>query len=228
MKLKHYFCYSVLMVAVSGCATVERQHPVPGDPVYRHTPPARLVSPEPVDGGLYQVNRGGSLYTAQTAHGVGDILMVTLQEQTQSSKTSQTKFQKDNETTFNEGNVLGSTLSASNLSMATDVTMEREFTGKADSSQQNRLSGSIAVTISEVLPNGLLRIQGEKWLTLNQGEEYIRVTGLIRSADISENNEVMSTKIADARIAYGATGDFDQANRMGWAGRFFNSEWWPF
>lgn len=228
MKSMVYLSVFGFLAGISGCSTLERQHPEPGDPLYRHTPPVRLVAPEAIDGGLYQVNRGASLYTAQTAHGIGDILMVTLQEQTQSSKTSQTKFQKDNGTTFNEGNVLGTALSANNLSMATDVTMEREFTGKADSSQQNRLSGSIAVTISEILPNGLLRVQGEKWLTLNQGEEYIRLVGLIRSEDISENNEVMSTKIADARISYGATGDFDQTNRMGWAGRFFNSEWWPF
>ncbi|PID44826.1 MAG: flagellar basal body L-ring protein FlgH [Proteobacteria bacterium] len=218
--------FSTLFLA--GCSTLERQTPVPGDPAYAPIPADRLVAPESVNGSLYQVNRSNSLYTARTAHGVGDILLVMLQEQTRSSKTSGTKFQKDNETAFKEGSILGSAISVNNLSMGTDVGMERTFKGKAESDQQNRLSGSIAVTIARILPNGLLRIRGEKWLTLNQGEEYIRLTGLIRPEDISENNTVVSTKIADARIAYGATGDFDQANRMGWGGRFFNSEWWPF
>jgi len=63
---------------------------------------------------------------------------------------------------------------------------------------------------------------------LNQGDEYIRITGLVRPDDISPSNTVPSTKVADARIAYGGTGDFDQNNRMGWGSRIFNSEWWPF
>ncbi len=222
------FWVSSLALFLAGCSTMQRPTPVAGDPAYAPIPASRLVAPEPVNGSIYQVNRGDSLYTAKTAHGIGDILLVTLQEQTQSSKTSGTKFQKDNKTAFNEGSILGSALSAGNLSMATNVAMDRKFTGKAESDQQNRLSGSIAVTVAEILPNGLLRVRGEKWLTLNQGKEYIRLSGLIRPEDIAENNTVVSTKIADARIAYGATGDFDQANRMGWGGRFFNSEWWPF
>ncbi|WP_018405495.1 flagellar basal body L-ring protein FlgH [Marinobacter gelidimuriae] len=89
------------------------------------------------------------------------------------------------------------------------------------------LAGSITVTVTEVLPNGVLRIRGEKWLSLTNGEEYIRLTGLVRPQDIKPDNTLASNRIADARIAYGGTGDFDQANQMGWMGRFFNSEWWP-
>ena len=88
------------------------------------------------------------------------------------------------------------------------------------------LAGSITVTVTEVLPNGVLRIRGEKWLSLTNGEEYIRLTGLVRPQDIKPDNTLASNRIADARIAYGGTGDFDQANQMGWMGRFFNSEWW--
>jgi flagellar L-ring protein precursor FlgH len=104
--------------------------------------------------------------------------------------------------------------------------MERSFEGSAKSDQSNSLRGSISVTVAEVLPNGILRIRGEKWLKLNQGDEYIRLTGLVRPEDIGTDNTIPSSKVADARIAYGGTGEFDDANRMGWLSRFFNSEWW--
>lgn len=190
--------------------------------------PESLAPPAPVNGSLYQADEGYSLYTDKVAHRVGDILTVQLQERTQSSKTSETTVSKDSDTSFNEGTLLGSALSMNNLSLATDLEMTRAFTGEAGSDQSNSLTGSIAVTVASVLPNGLLRIRGEKWLTLNQGDEYIRLTGLVRPEDISDNNVVRSDKIADARIAYGATGEFDDANRMGWGSRVFNSEWWPF
>jgi len=97
---------------------------------------------------------------------------------------------------------------------------QRDFQGAAEADQSNSLAGSITVTVTEVLPNGVLRIRGEKWLSLTNGEEYIRLTGLVRPQDIKPDNTLASNRIADARIAYGGTGDFDQANQMGWMGRF--------
>ena len=84
------------------------------------------------------------------------------------------------------------------------------------------------VTIADVLPNGLLVIRGEKWMTLTNGQEFIRISGLIRPDDVASNNTVSSTKVADARISYSGTGDLAAANKQGWASRFFNSSVWPF
>ena len=111
--------------------------------------------------------------------------------------------------------------------MATNINQERDFEGQAEADQSNSLAGSITVTVTEVLPNGVLHIRGEKWLSLTNGDEYIRLTGLVRPEDIAPDNTVASNRIANARFAYGGTGDFDQANQMGWLARFFNSEWWP-
>jgi flagellar L-ring protein precursor FlgH len=218
----------LMLVVVSGCSAVSRNHPVVDDPNFAPIPPQALMAPPAVNGAIFQTGRGYGLYTDRIAHHIGDVLTVTLQERTQSSKSSDTSYVKDNKIDFAEGNILGSAVSYGNLSMATDLDFKRDFSGKADSDLSNSLSGSITVTVSDVLPNGLLKIRGEKWLTLNQGDEYIRLSGLVRSEDISDNNTVLSSKIADARISYGATGDFDSANRMGWGSKFFNSEWWPF
>jgi len=92
----------------------------------------------------------------------------------------------------------------------------------------NSLSGNITVTVHDIMPNGTLVVRGEKWLTLNQGEEYIRVSGMVRPQDIGQDNSVPSTKLADARIEYAGTGSVSDTNVTGWMTRFFISPLWPF
>lgn len=230
MKLTSRFfkvVISLILVSVmSACSVMTREHPLPDDPAYAPVPVSSLQSGEMVTGSIYQVNRNFSMYGDQVALNVGDILTVTLQESTSSSKSADTSYDKDAEVTMNEATILGNVIQKYGLSFLSDPSFERAFDGSASSDQSNSLSGSISVTVSEVLPNGVLRIQGEKWLRLNQGDEYIRLTGLVRPQDIGTDNTIPSSKIADARIAYGGTGEFDEVNRQGWLSRFFNSEWW--
>ena len=100
--------------------------------------------------------------------------------------------------------------------------------GDAEANQSNSLSGSITVTVAEVLPNGILAVRGEKWITLNTGDELVRISGLVRSEDISQYNTVLSTRVADARITYSGTGAFANASQPGWLSQFFLSPLWPF
>ncbi len=216
----------LLMLLQSACSVMTRERPVPDDPRYAPIPADRLQMGEMVTGGIYQTNRNFSFYGDQVAINVGDILTVVLQEQTSASKSADTTYDKDDEVDINEATILGNTIGFKGSSLLTNPSLERAFDGSASSDQSNSLSGSISVTVSEVLPNGILRIQGEKWLKLNQGDEYIRLTGLVRPQDIGTDNTIPSSKVADARIAYGGTGEFDQVNRQGWLSRFFNSEWW--
>jgi flagellar L-ring protein precursor FlgH len=215
-----------LMSLLSACSIMSREHPVPNDPEFAPVPASALQAGKMVTGSIYQTNRNFSMYGDQVALNVGDILTVTLQENTSSSKSADTSYDKDGEVSFNEATILGNIIQKHGLSLLTDPSFERAFDGKASSDQSNSLTGNISVTVSEVLPNGVLRIQGEKWLRLNQGDEYIRLTGLVRPQDIGTDNTIPSSKIADARIAYGGTGEFDDVNRQGWLSRFFNSEWW--
>jgi flagellar L-ring protein precursor FlgH len=215
-----------LVALMTACSVMTREHPLPNDPAYAPVPASTLRSGDMVTGSIYQTNRNFSMYGDQVALNVGDILTVTLQENTSSSKSADTSYDKDAEVTFNEATILGNAIEKFGSSLLTNPSFERAFDGKASSDQSNSLQGSISVTVSEVLPNGVLRIQGEKWLRLNQGDEYIRLTGLVRPQDIGTDNTVPSSKVADARIAYGGTGEFDDVNRQGWLSRFFNSEWW--
>lgn len=202
--------------------------PVPDDPYYAPVLPAPAEIPSANRGGIYRPGFSVPLFEDRRASRVGDIISVILSESTQASKTADTEITKENSLTIDPGTVLGVSPSLGEYSMQTGISQNRELTGEAASDQSNSLSGSIAVTVSEILPNGLLVVRGEKWMTLNRGEEFIRIRGLVRPEDVGSDNTVISTRLADARITYSGTGELADSNKQGWASRFFNSQYWPF
>ena len=201
---------------------------VPDDPAYAPVITASTVIPPANKGGIYQPGYSVALFEDRRATRVGDILSVILSERTQSSKTADTEIKKENSVKFDAGTVLGTIPTYGDYSMNMDVTQNRELKGEAQSDQSNSLNGSIAVTVSEILPNGLLVVRGEKWMTFNSGDEFIRVKGLVRPEDIQPDNTVLSTRLADARITYSGKGELADSNRQGWGSKFFSSVYWPF
>lgn len=202
--------------------------PKPGDPEYAPVTTATPAPPPASAGGIYQIGYGLSLFDDRRAYQVGDIVTIVLSERTSASKAANSEISKNSDIDMETGLVLGKTPKLGSFSMETDVSAKRNFEAEADADQNNRLDGSIAVTISQIMPNGLLQVRGEKWITLNTGDEFIRISGLLRPEDINSKNQVPSTKLADARIAYSGTGALADANQPGWATRFFNSRYWPF
>ena len=131
---------------------------------------------------------------------------------------------------FNLGSVTGlggQAVTVNGKALQLGFGQDSAFKGDSKSNQGNSLSGNISVHVLRVLQNGNLMIRGEKWITLNNGDEYIRLTGVIRSKDINSNNTVLSSKVANARIQYAGTGTFADVNEQGWLSKFFNSSWWP-
>lgn len=218
----------LLALTLAGCTAMSRPRIEPGDPDFAPVPAEELQPRDVNSGAIFQPSRQFTLYGDQVGLNVGDVLTIVLEERTQSSKSAASSITKDQEIAIAEGTILGSGISAGNLSLLTNLLAERDFEGDAEADQSNSLAGNITVSVVDVLPNGILKIRGEKWLSLTNGDEYVRVSGLVRPADINPDNTVSSTRIADARIAYAGTGAFDQATRQGWAAEFFNSEWWPF
>jgi flagellar L-ring protein precursor FlgH len=104
----------------------------------------------------------------------------------------------------------------------------REFEGAGNSTQSNRLNGSVTATVVQNLGNGNLLVRGEKQVRLNQGDELIQVQGIVRTADIGPDNRISSDRVGDARIVYGGRGTLARSNAMGWLGRFFNSAVYPY
>ncbi|MDX1801558.1 MAG: flagellar basal body L-ring protein FlgH [Marinobacter sp.] len=219
----HLLVVGLVIAMLQGCTAMSRPRAVPDDPAYAPVRAQAMIKRDVNSGAIYQTSRNYNLYGDTIALNVGDVLLVSLEESTRASKTANSEIKKDNSIDLNDATILG----RSGLGLLTNPSMNRDAKGEAQADQSNRLAGNITVTVTEVLPNGVLRIRGEKWISLTNGDEYIRLTGLVRPQDISPDNTVSSNRIADARIAYGGTGDFDQANQMGWLARFFNSEWWP-
>jgi len=218
----------LMALALQGCASYPLADVEPGDPEYA---PVLVPSEMPraiSAGSLYQTVAGMSLYEDRRAYRSGDIITVILNERTISSKSTETSVGKSADLSMTEGTLLGRAVDLKGNSLLADLAQDRTFDGNGETDQENSLSGSIAVTVADVLPNGLLVIRGEKWMTLTTGEEFIRLRGLIRPEDISSNNTIPSTKIADARISYSGTGELADASRQGWGSRFFNSRYWPF
>jgi flagellar L-ring protein precursor FlgH len=159
---------------------------------------------------------------------VGDILTVMLVERTQASKESSTSTDKGTSIDTGAPIFMGKPVTNNGNPLTNQFDSKNSFDGKADSSQSNRLDGSITVTVAGRLPNGNLIVRGEKQITINQGQEYVRLQGIVRPVDIGPQNTVLSTMIGDARITYSGKGALADANRPGWLARFFNSPWFPF
>jgi|TARA_R110002051_G_scaffold45625_1_gene91815 flagellar L-ring protein precursor FlgH len=213
---------------MAGCASTNQPPVQANDPSFAPVVPDYPREKIVEDGSLFRSYMANSLYSDMTARRVGDIITITLSENTNASKSAGTSTSKD--TTVDLDTITGLGGQALNIggqSVQLGVSSSNDFAGDAATNQSNSLSGNISVTVVEVLPNDNLVIRGEKWLTLNHGDEYIRLTGIIRLSDISPENEVLSTKIANARIQYSGTGSFASAQEKGWLTKFFTSSWWP-
>ena len=212
-------------VPLAACGLLPPRRP-PAEPVVaRPLPP-----PTPrTDGAIYQAGQQMELFADLKARRIGDVLTIRLTESTNASKNAVTKTQKTTSVANTGPTIFGKTITASGVPIGT-VSMNGAdaFDGEGSSTQSNSLAGSITVTVTDVQLNGNLVVQGDKTLRLNQGDESVRVSGVVRPADIATDNTVTSDKVADARIAYSGKGVVSSANRMGWLARFFNSPYAPY
>ena len=181
------------------------------------------------NGSIYQQGRAVRLFEDSKAFRIGDVLTVTLSESTNASKSAATNTVKDDDIDIGAGTLLGVTPTyKGNEILNNQLGSERAFSGSGDSSQSNSLNGQITVMVVDILPNNNMLVRGEKIIGLNQGSEYLRISGIVRPQDVSANNEVESTKLANARIYYGGGGAIAEANSKGWLSRFFDSPVFPF
>ncbi|MES3041111.1 MAG: flagellar basal body L-ring protein FlgH [Pseudomonadota bacterium] len=196
----------------------------PGDKAWQAAVPIAVSPAAATPGAIYQAGRGASLFVDHRANQIGDIVTINLVEKTDASKQSMTTTAKESSIAMPTATLLGGPVTFKGRDLFdTSISSDQDFKGQGASSQSNRLSGSITVTVAEVLANGNLRVQGEKWVTLNQGEEFIRLAGTIRPVDVGPDNSVPSWKVADARITYSGKGMLNDANAMGWLARLFQS-----
>ena len=216
-----------MLLVLSGC--VIQAPPSREEPAYRPVWPD-LQQPTPLSAGsLYVSTNTLDLFDDRRANAVGDVVTIILDERTRSSKSAETSISKGTSNEMLNPKVLGSLVRGTGADeIFNSLSSSTEFTGEGGSDQSNSLTGTISAVVAEVLPNGLLLVQGEKWFQLNRGEEYVRVSGLVRVEDIGPDNSISSQRLADARIAYSGTGEIAQSNQAGWLTRFFVGNINPF
>jgi flagellar L-ring protein precursor FlgH len=209
-------------VSLAGCVAPT---PKPNDPYYAPVLPRTPLPAAANNGSIYQAGFEQGLYTDRKAFRVGDIITITLNERTSASKNAGSQIQKNSKANLGLTSLFGTVPNTNNPLGSGDLTLEAGYSGdrstKGDSkaTQGNTLTGSITVTVAEVLPNGIIAVRGEK---------LVRIAGLVRADDIATDNTVPSTRVADARITYSGTGSFADASQPGWLDRFFISPLWPF
>ncbi|KPG95283.1 MULTISPECIES: flagellar basal body L-ring protein FlgH [Pseudomonas] len=219
------------VVSLAGCVAPT---PKPNDPYYAPVLPRTPLPAAANNGSIYQAGFEQNLYSDRKAFRVGDIITITLNERTQASKNANSQMDKNSDNKIGLTSLFGSSLTTNNpigsndLSLNAGYSADRSTKGDAKSGQSNSLTGSITVTVADVLPNGIIAVRGEKWLTLNTGDELVRIAGLVRADDIATDNTVSSTRVADARITYSGTGAFADTSQPGWFDRFFLSPLFPF
>jgi flagellar L-ring protein precursor FlgH len=173
------------------------------------------------NGAIFQAAAGyAPLTSGSRASQVGDILTIALVERTQAAKSNSANTDRSG----NIGLTPPTTGPLSDLFKPTDIAASgaQAFKGKGDAAQSNQLSGEITVTVAKVFGNGAMLVRGQKQMTLNRGDEYVLLSGIVRAADIGPDNRVPSTRVADARITYSGKGEIARASRQGWLQRFFS------
>ncbi|MGB1580821.1 MAG: flagellar basal body L-ring protein FlgH [Nevskiales bacterium] len=181
-------------------------------------------------GSIYQAHSSVALFEDRRARRVGDILTIELVERTLAQKSAATSTSKDSNVAMDgPTTLLGEDITRNGLPLFNaEITGSRDFDGAGSSSQSNQLEGTVSVTVAQVFANGSMLVRGEKTLILNQGEERVQISGVVRPEDIDPDNSVPSSRVADVKIVYAGSGALADANTQGWLSRFFNSPYWPF
>jgi len=227
MKFAKILLPALLLVLLQGCATE------PVDMVLKPSPDFQPVYPLAKDvvkvttGGIYSNRQSDAWFGRGRNYQVGDIITVLLNESTQAARTQNTDVSREATNTFPTG---ASTAIGGVHPLLNGINLNNNktsSTGKGTADQLATLSGSVAVTVVEILANGNLMVRGEKKLGLAEGTEVIQVSGVIRPEDVGPNSTVQSRRLANAQIAYRGSGDLANATRAGW-GTTLMHKFWPF
>ncbi len=218
----------ILPLILSGCASVA---PAPFERTAYPSQSIPVVQDVVRTGSIF--DNGNRLYPTRRAYQSGDIqighlITVVLAETTQASRSGNVSTSRASTNDVLGVNQVGAMVPGSSffqdLSLSgANITSE----GVGSAGQANSLSGSIAAVVVQVFPNGNLLIEGDKKLTLTEGSEYIKLSGVIRAVDVQPDNTILSRRIANAQISYSGTGDLVSASKPGWLTRALY-EVWPF
>jgi flagellar L-ring protein FlgH len=189
------------------------------------------LPPPKTIGSLWQEENGRAyLYEDLRAMRVGDVLTVKIVEKHKGSKSADTAAQRESTV---ENSLAGTGMGYIGLpgirlgdearrGLGIDASSKNKFNGKGATSREGTLTGTISVIVTEVLPNGDLRIEGRRDVTVNSEKQLMTIAGIVRLVDVDTKNTVLSSAIADAKIEYSGLGVLDDVQRPGWLVRILD------
>lgn len=207
---------AIALLALGGCAQVPRASVVgEQEQINIAEPPPRMAN-----GSIYQAHRGAQpLFEDRRPRMVGDILTIVLDEEVSASKNARSNMDRSGSAGLELAELPDALERLAEYGF--DLSGESDFAGGGGSQANNSFTGTITVSVLEVMHNGNLRVRGEKQIAINQGVEFIRFSGVVSPRTITGQNTVPSTAVADARIEYVGNGYINEAQYMGWMQRFF-------
>lgn len=180
---------------------------------------------------IYPLEGTGSIYTEKRAHRVGDVITVLIQEDTQASQGASSQNQKTASLALGAGTgylgagSYGSNVLNSNNQIGLGASSNHQ--GQGSTSRGTTVTGQMTAKIVSVLPNGNFQIEGTRYVEVNEEKQTVEVVGEIRPDDISRDNTVPSSRVADAKIKITGTGPASETVKpgiltrvLGWLGLF--------
>jgi flagellar L-ring protein precursor FlgH len=206
--------YLIALLALAGCSTTPSsivQHPTSARPMLVETAP-------PTNGAIYSAASFRPMFEDRRARHIGDLLTINIVEKTSAMKAGASSGNKSGSVNFGVPGPLQRRIGA-----AVGTNADSEFADADNQSASNNFTGTIGVTVTEVLPNGNLIVAGEKQIAMNKGVEFIRFSGMVSPDTIQAGNVVSSTVVADARVEYRTNSQVDRAEVTAMMSRFFLS-----
>lgn len=212
------FFLAISSLVLAACTTVP--------PTNVHQPMTVRPAPRPDNlsnsGSIYQAGVSRTLFEDRRARYIGDTMTIAIAETTSASTKSNTKASRSTSISASAPTITGLP-GKSFQGMGLSASGSNSLDGKGEAAANNVFTGTITVTVIEVLPNGNLLVSGEKQVSIGAGIEYIRLSGIVNPYFINSANTISSTHVADARIEYKESGVISEAQVMGWLARFFLS-----
>ena len=214
---------------LAGCAA---KTPLPAPQIPMNNPPQMAVETPQTSGSLWTENKG-SLFSDLKARQLGDILTVAIFEQASASREATTQTGRSSSNDAGISKFFGFETDLAKLNGGIDpssliaTTYENDFEGTGSTSRKENLVATLSTRVVEVFPNGNLRIEGGKTVTVNREEQIIVLTGIVRPNDISSSNVIHSKYVLDAKIAYTGKGVISDKQGPGWMTRILDNVW-PF
>lgn len=227
--MKALIPFLVLVAGLQACAAPEPvMATLTPSPDFAPVYPLASEQNRPATGGIYGNRQSDAWFGRGRNYQVGDLVTVLLNESTQAARSQKTDLSKDAANTAVPSGVTSRLTQTLPLLGGVNLNASKTTsTGKGTADQQASLSGSVTVTVIEILANGNLVVRGEKKLGLSEGTEVIQVSGVIRPQDIGPNGTVQSLRLANAQISYRGSGDLASASKPGW-GTTGLMKFWPF